>query len=332
MSRASALAAIDHALTNNVPAIHRDIFDKDELDSTADANDAHTAMLRLKGLREEKAAAYKEIEDRLRDDKKATLDTLDEQIYKLDTLLTTYAKPRLEGRHLDLPAGRIQFGSSHSIVVKCDENDLQKKLKKLYKAHPNLVSVELKLKKREAIKAMTSEGDPLQVDFLGIATTDSVSYSGDTTSEPKKAKAPKPSRKERPSAESEVAPPASGVDTSKGPRIFEVPDASHFSDERSDTKKKTFYAFDIGKLLANQNRVTVEHIESLPIEKIKGGITAMTEKLGMGKPEVRIWVAYHTGATPDTVDPGKFDDEDWRRLLALAVHAHTVKEKHSAEG
>lgn len=348
MSKASAYAAIKSNFNNAVPAISPEIISDEEISDTADANDAHRAIMRLKKLRETKEIQYKQVIDRANADKRETLDVIDAAIHKLDRRLKTFAKPRLDGRHLDLPAGRIQFTTSASVHISDDVEDLDSKVEQLAGSHPKLVRKKYQLDKN-AIKEAAKEGD--LPDWLEVVELDSVTYSEDTKSTPIEepsrekgsiaddlAKAPIFEDDSIPEAKKveekpEVKDPPKGVDTTKGPRIFEVPSDEHFADEtKLANKAETFVAFDVAKLLEGQTRVTLEHVSTLPIDKIKGGMVAMMGKMGMGRPETRRWVAYHIGMTAEAVDPSKLDDKTWRRLLALAVHAHTVMEKHKAEG
>jgi len=350
MSKASAHAAIKHSFFNAVPAINPDIVrSEDSIEEAAEADEAHRAIVRLQKLRDTKEIQYKSVADKMRQDRQETLDAIDTMIHILDSRLKEYAKPRLEGRHLDLPSGRIQFNATSSVAIKdLGDVELEDKLQEVSKVFPDLVRVKRELVKKEAKRLLSIPEAAEKLDWLSLESGDSVSYSEDTISAP-----PELSREEaeasRAAAASADSPPAddalpekkveekpetddppSGVDLTKAPRIFEVPEDHHFTDEKLKGKAGTFLAMDVEQLLKGQSRVTLDHVKTLPIDKIKGGMVSMMGKLGMGRAEVRKWVAYHTGQTQEQVDPGKLEDSAWRRLLALSVHAHTVMEKHKA--
>ena len=363
MSKASAHAAIKHNFNNAIPAIDPSIVkDSSPITDAATADEIHRAIVRIDKIRATKEIQYKQCMDKVKADRQETLDALDEVRYLLDQRMQDYAKENLEGRHLDLPSGRVQFNRSQRVVIgDLGGEELTAVLTKYHKQYDGLVRWKPELNK-QAVKDLLADPEVAKnLSWLSVEETESVSYSEDTTSappEPSREEGPAPAASnptpgndaaqdpvptetpvaEEPAAENEgaspgpgeVASPPSGVDLSKAPRIFEVPSDDHYNADRLGAKAGAFEAMDVAKLLEGQSRVTIEHINTLPIDRVKGGMVAMMTKLGMGKTETRRWVAYHIGQTIEHVDPGKLDEATWRKLLALSVHAHTVMEKHKA--
>lgn len=123
--------------------------------------------------------------------------------------------------------------------------------------------------------------------------------------------------------------PGDNVDASKKPKIYEAPATEHFDKNLLALSLATFRAMDVDELLAGQDKVKREHIAGLPMDQIKGGLGKMFERLGFEKSDKRAWVAYHIGKHPLDVDPTMVPEPAYRKLLALAIHAVTVKENES---
>jgi len=122
----------------------------------------------------------------------------------------------------------------------------------------------------------------------------------------------------------------SGTNIDLRPRFFSIPQAHHFVDSALKINATTFIESDIVRLLTNQDKVKPEHIETLPIEKIRSGFISTLSEIGIiEKPDVRIWTAYHLGKHPDQIIPATFDEATWRKLCAYAIHAKTIKNKYT---
>lgn len=404
MSKASAVASISHALLSAVPAISQDIIDhftsKNQftaIDSknwtSADADDALRAIIKLDALRQTKNIQYKSALDRYEADKKETLNMIDAVKYSIQKPLLAFAKLNLEGKHCDLPSGRIQLHGSKSVEIKIDDEELQKVLMKCAKSDNAALKscVRIKLEPDlNAIKAAIAAGT--KIDWAEIINSDSPTFTesanvknesespvGESvsalgpitesvssprdpvvapkaTATPVTASAPVAStaQAEPPSPASEPAPaPApvqlantsptgpgsapsapdgswqtTGTNPDLRPRYFEAPKPHHFVESALKVNAMTFEHLEIPKLLEGQDRVKIEHITGLKIDQIKGGMVTTLDKLKFSKDDRRTWIAYHLGKNPSDIDSSKLDDNTWRKLLAMAVHATVILEKY----
>ena len=347
----------DRLIRDELPALPEiDLSDPSSWDGAA-ANQAFTSLQKLRAAKAKQIRLHDEAIKGAKVQKDVVEDAFNSLDHSLDSALRKWAKGNIvEGKkHAKLPAGKVVFGDKATVLsFECEEDVLQANLKKMAKNKDtrHCVRVTVAPEKRELTKWAIEQGE--LPTWLKLVKGHKVSYvpdgSAPTKTEvatkeevPANAGAPKSDSKAHEASSGEqgedtntssaskpkpVRDAPKGTDTSLRPRIFVVPEDEHFVKSALSTNENIFNEMKIDRLLAEQSRVTPDHIRDLPMAKIMGGVVKMTQdELGFDRNDTKKWIAYHMGVHFEALEHDQITEGQWRQVLALAVHAVTIRKK-----